>query len=219
VSRIIAALLALAAPAAALAFGGHDSVGCTGCHSLHAAVSKEILAVPPNPKYLDPKTKKPYTATTAFCLACHAEPAKGGHGYLPIAAHTSHPFGIEVINPKVAKVPPEFMKDGKFECTACHDPHPSNPYWKYVRADVGPKGDEIDAFCELCHPAKGELRTVRAKVFDSMDETKPPTLPPVRAPAARAPAAAPPAGAPEPATAPAAAPAKPPAPSKLLPRK
>jgi hypothetical protein len=173
VSRLVLAL-ALVTPAAALAAGGHDSVGCVGCHSIHTAKGDVIFAVAPNKTGLNPKTKQPYGGTTALCLGCHEESGKGGQGYAPIHANMSHPYGLATIDPKIAKVPPELLREGgRFECLGCHDPHPSNPNFKYLRVDTGAKGQSIDVFCGVCHPIKADASAVAAKavLFTSMDET------------------------------------------------
>jgi hypothetical protein len=84
----------------------------------------------------------------------------------------------------------------------CHDPHPSNPYYKYLRVDTA-KGSKMDAFCAVCHPIKADAATVNEKavLFTSMDETGNRVM---KAPAAKS--AAPAAG--EAPKAPAAAPTK-----------
>ncbi len=192
------AAVAAALPMSALAAGGHDSVGCTGCHAIHTAKDKIIFAVKANTQVVNPKTKQPYTGTTALCLACHEETSKGGQGYAPISSHMSHPYGLATVDPKVAKVPPELLREGgRFECMGCHDPHPSNPYYKYLRVDTA-KGSKIDAFCAVCHPVKADSAVAGEKVvlFTSMDETANRVL----APKASMPS--------EPAKTPAAAPAK-----------
>ena len=160
-------------PVSALASGGHDSIGCTGCHSIHTAKGDVIFAVSPNKQVVNPKTKQPYTGTTALCLGCHEESSKGGQGYAPVSGHLSHPYGLASVDPKVAKVPPELLREGgRFECMGCHDPHPSNPYYKYLRVDTA-KGSKMDAFCAVCHPIKADTATVNEKavLFTSMDET------------------------------------------------
>jgi len=184
VKIILPLIVAMLVPFAARAAGGHDSVGCSGCHSLHAAKGENIFAVGPNTKYLNPKTKQPYTGTTALCLACHQDTDKGGQGYAPVAQHMSHPFGIGSVNPKVAKVPSELLKEGRFECMGCHDPHPSNPNFKYLRVDVGAKGQNIDKFCGVCHATKSEATAQNVAIFDSMDERRAPSAPAPKAPAA-----------------------------------
>ncbi|HTN52959.1 MAG TPA: cytochrome c3 family protein [Anaeromyxobacter sp.] len=173
------AVLASSLPFAALAAGGHDSVGCTGCHSIHTAKGEIIFAVAANKQVLNPKTKTPYTGTTALCLGCHADSKEGGQGYAPISGHMSHPYGLSSVNPKVAKVPAELLREGgRFECLGCHDPHPSNPYYKYLRVDTA-KGSKIDAFCAVCHPIKAEAgAAANAVLFTSMDETGNRTLAP-----------------------------------------
>ncbi|HEX8909251.1 MAG TPA: cytochrome c3 family protein [Anaeromyxobacteraceae bacterium] len=169
VRKLAIALITLA-PAAALAAGGHDAVGCGGCHSLHAAKGELIFAVQPNTKYLNPKTKQPYGGSTGLCLACHQDTDKGGQGFAPISQHASHPFGISSVNPKVAKVPPELLRDGRFECIGCHDPHPSNPNYKYLRVDTK-GGKDMDAFCAACHAMKADgAAAQKATFFSSMDE-------------------------------------------------
>jgi predicted CXXCH cytochrome family protein len=189
VRRLALAAVALA-PLTAFAAGGHDAVGCTGCHSLHSAKGQIIFAVQPNTKYLNPKTKQPYAGTTALCLACHQDPDKGGQGFAPVSQHVSHPFGLDRVNPKVAKVPGELLRDGRFECIGCHDPHPSNPYYKYLRVDTN-GGKNIDKFCAACHAMKAEAGAGNAiTFFTSMDEQGIHAMPAAPAPA-KAPAAAP----------------------------
>jgi predicted CXXCH cytochrome family protein len=186
--RTLALALLASAPAAALAAGGHDAVGCGGCHAIHTAKGEIIFAVAPNKASLNPKTKQPYTGTTALCLGCHEESSKGGQGYAPISGHMSHPYGLASVNPKVAKVPAELLRDGRFECIGCHDPHPSNPYYKYLRVDTA-KGSKMDAFCAVCHPVKADssLANEKPAFFTSMDETGNRVL---AAPAAKSSAAA-----------------------------
>lgn len=197
-TRLLIAI-ALIAPATAFAAGAHDSVGCAGCHSIHTAKGDVIFAVAPNKTGVNPKTKQPFSGTTALCLGCHEDSGKGGQGYAPIHANMSHPYGLTTVDPKIAKVPAELLREGgKFECLGCHDPHPSNPNYKYLRVDTGAKGQSMDAFCAVCHPIKADAGLVanKAALFTSMDET-----------GNRVMKAAPAAGA-KPAAVPAAAPAK-----------
>ncbi len=194
------ALAVLAAlPLSALAAGGHDAVGCTGCHSIHTAKGAIIFAVGPNKQVVNPKTKQPYTGTTALCLGCHEDSSKGGQGYAPISSHMSHPYGLTSVDPKIAKVPGELLREGgRFECLGCHDPHPSNPYYKYLRVDTA-KGSKMDAFCAMCHPIKADSAAQeKVVVFTSMDETSNRVLAPKTAAAkeGKAPEAAPKAAAP-----------------------
>jgi predicted CXXCH cytochrome family protein len=175
VSRLTLVLsLAVVTPLTALASGGHDSVGCVGCHSIHAAKGDVIFAVAPNKSGLNPKTKQAFSGTTALCLGCHEDSGKGGQGYAPVHANLSHPYGLATIDPKIAKVPGELLRSGgRFECLGCHDPHPSNPNYKYLRVDTGAKGQNMDGFCAVCHPIKADASAVatKAALFTSNDET------------------------------------------------
>ncbi len=182
----LAAALALAAPSATLAAGGHDSVGCTGCHSLHAAQAGELIfALSPNAKALNPKTKEPYGGTSALCLACHADASQGGKGYAPVSGHLSHPFALPSVNPRLARVPDDLLRGGRFECVACHDPHPSNPNASYLRVSFGDK-PSIGTFCGVCHPRQADPTARKPAIFSSMDESAGrPAAPAPDAPAAR----------------------------------
>jgi predicted CXXCH cytochrome family protein len=143
---LLAVVGVLLLPLAARAAGGHDKVGCNGCHA-----KKEVMAG--NKKLLDPATHQPYAGPTGVCLACHETAEAGGKGYLPVSQQHSHPFALGTVNPKRAKVSAELMAKG-FGCMSCHDPHPSNTNFKYLRTNVGKTGDRMDAFCGTCHPAK-----------------------------------------------------------------
>lgn len=160
----------LIVPNMTYAAGKHDGLNCTGCHGIHDAKGDIIFAVEPNKKAINPRTKKPNTGVTALCLGCHETPENGGMGVLPVSAKHSHPFGIAP-NPKVAIVPPQFLRDGKLECVGCHDPHPSNPNYKYLRVDTK-DGAEMQKFCAICHPAKADVKLSTIKIFNSMDERK-----------------------------------------------
>ncbi|ABS27151.1 cytochrome c3 family protein [Anaeromyxobacter sp. Fw109-5] len=170
-ARILVLSLAAALPLSALAAGGHDGVGCAGCHAIHTAKGEIIFAVGPNKVAQNPRTKSAYTASTALCLGCHEESSKGGQGYAPVAGHMSHPYGLASVNSKVANVPADLLRNGRFECVGCHDPHPSNPNHKYLRVDTA-KGQNMDAFCGVCHSVKADPSVVskKAAVFTSMDQ-------------------------------------------------
>lgn len=169
---LLIALFVFLVPVIVFAAGAHDGLECTGCHALHTAKeSSLIFAVDANKKDVNPKTKQPYGGITALCLGCHDAPEKGGQGIKPIEGHMSHPYGISSINPKVARVPAELLRDGKFECISCHDPHPSNPNYKYLRIDTA-NGAKMNIFCAACHPMKADPKSAAAKsrLFSSMDE-------------------------------------------------
>jgi predicted CXXCH cytochrome family protein len=167
-SVVLAILLVV--PAMAYSAGRHEGLECTGCHGVHDAKGAIISAVDLNTKVLNPETGKPYSTTTAMCLGCHETVENGGMGILPVSSAMSHPFGVTA-NPKVANVPAKFLRDGRLECVGCHDPHPSNPNYKYLRVDTK-GGAEMQKFCAVCHASKADVKAAEVKVFDSMDETK-----------------------------------------------
>ncbi|BDG05205.1 cytochrome c3 family protein [Anaeromyxobacter oryzae] len=167
--RIVALALALALPSAALATGGHDAVGCEGCHSMHTARGELIFALPPNTTVVDPRTDKPLGVLSALCLSCHAEAAEGGRGVAPVSHHLGHPFSLGKVNPRLAKVPPELLRGGRFECVGCHDPHPSNPNYRYLRIAVS-RTPTLSELCSVCHPRKADPDTRATPLFSSMDE-------------------------------------------------
>jgi predicted CXXCH cytochrome family protein len=170
VFRIVAiVILTLSVPAVGFAAGAHDLLNCVGCHGIHDAKGDIIFAVEPNKKSINPRTKQPFTGVTALCLGCHEDIEKGGMGILVISSKHSHPFGVSP-NPKVATVPGVFLRGGQLECVGCHDPHPSNPNYKYLRVDTA-KGANIQNFCAMCHGSKTDAKVAKGvKIFNSMDE-------------------------------------------------
>lgn len=158
-------------PVFVFASGGHDGLTCTGCHALHTAKETQLIfAVDANKKDVNPKNKQAYTGITALCLGCHDTPEKGGQGIKPISGHMSHPYGLASVNPKVARVPNSLLRDGGFECISCHDPHPSNTNYKYLKTDTA-NGAKMETFCAVCHPMKADPKSAaKLNVFSSMDE-------------------------------------------------
>ena len=159
----------------AFAAGAHDGMQCTGCHNIHYSKGPILFQVAPNLKAMPQGSETTANTRAQLCLGCHSDADKGGMGILPISAHTTHPFGRRV-NPKVAKVPAALLRDGIMDCVSCHDPHPSNPNYKYLRVDTK-GGQEMAKFCDMCHPAKVDKSVNRdtLKVFNSMDERTGPT--------------------------------------------
>jgi len=170
-SMLFVTLLAL--PTGAMAAGAHEDLACVGCHGIHTAKAGEVIfAVAPNSLDVNPRTQKIYSGVTALCLGCHQSSDKGGDDILPIAGHMSHPFNITEINPKVAAVPTSLLREGSFECVSCHDPHPSNPNYRYLRVDTE-GGSSMSRFCSVCHSAKADPKNVNKEpLFSSMDQRK-----------------------------------------------
>lgn len=167
--RLALLVLAVATPALAVARGGHDGIGCAGCHSMHAARGEDLFALPPNTKLLDPRTDRPNLTKSALCLSCHADVSDGGRGLAPASRHFNHPFSVEKPNPRLAQVPPALLRDGRFECIGCHDPHPSNPNYRYLRIPVT-RSPTLVELCEVCHPRTAPAGARAASLFTSMDE-------------------------------------------------
>jgi predicted CXXCH cytochrome family protein len=143
----LAAMLLLVTPSSLLAYGSHDNE-CIECHGIHTAEGAALIGVEPyQPE--NPSTGTVVRDVSSLCLGCHSEQG----GVLEIYLMKSHPIGII---PKQAKVPAGNLSvDGALTCTSCHDPHPSNPNYMYLRGDIGGSGD-MGAFCAICHPGKRE---------------------------------------------------------------
>ena len=159
------------------AAGPHDGVTCLGCHSTHFAVDDKLLAVK-NTKMKNPLTKKAFNELVAKnCLGCHELTEFGGSGIRPVHMHTSHPIGM-IPNPKIANVPKNLLTEGKLDCTSCHEAHPSNKNFMYLRINVGADGSDIQKLCAVCHDAKADYATLGIKkvedikIFSAMDQEK-----------------------------------------------
>lgn len=174
-SAILASVSLLSA--SLFAAGPHGDITCLGCHSTHFAVDDKIFAVK-NTKMKNPLTKKAFEKLVAKnCLGCHELTEFGGAGIRPAHLHTSHPIGM-VPNPKIAKVPKNLLRDGKLDCISCHEAHPSNKNFMYLRADVGAEGDNVQKLCVVCHDSKVDLASIGVKkvqdikIFSAMDQEK-----------------------------------------------
>jgi nitrate reductase cytochrome c-type subunit len=134
----------------ALAFGPHDN-NCVECHSLHYAKGAAIIGV--DPVVTDnPATEAKTFGDVSLCLGCHND----DEGIMPILLTTTHPVGMK---PNKVVVPAGLLReDGTLGCTSCHDPHPSNPNYQYLRIDGGSiaKSGELGKFCAICHPKKAD---------------------------------------------------------------
>jgi hypothetical protein len=172
VVRVVLLVLAVALPSASFAVGGHEAVGCAGCHSTHTARGAALFAVPPNTTLLDPRTGKPNETISALCLSCHADREDGGGDIAPVSGHFNHPFSLAKVNPRLARVPAELLRGGRFECIGCHDPHPSNPNYRYLRIAVT-RSPTFSELCSVCHPRKADRASPATSLFNSMDERAP----------------------------------------------
>ena len=90
-------------------------------------------------------TNQPLEGVDSMCMGCHS----GVEGP-EIAIMATHPVGTI---PVKVNVPEDLLRDGKIICMGCHEPHPSNTNYKYLRADTN-EGADMGAFCGLCHGEK-----------------------------------------------------------------
>ncbi len=131
--------------------GPHDD--CTLCHGVHSGQGPVILTEAPNYTTINPKTGKPMKRIGALCLACHAEEPDGA-GYRPVDLNHTHPVGFrpdptKVVLPAESRGFPGEEED--LTCNGCHNQHPSNTNYMYLRWPSDDGGD-LSKFCVHCHP-------------------------------------------------------------------
>jgi predicted CXXCH cytochrome family protein len=127
---------------------------CTLCHSVHNGHREILFTEIPNRTTINPRTGKPMKRIASYCLACHAaEP--DGTGYLVVDLRQSHPVGIKPKKVKLADHLKGFPgEEEDITCTSCHDHHPRNKNFKYLRWSV--KGTYyLNTMCQQCHPEMG----------------------------------------------------------------
>ncbi len=173
---VLAASVAVLVGGVGYATGPHQDLDCLGCHDPHYAKAEKLFKVK-NDVLINPRTGTKIDHTSALCLGCHNIHQFGGGDVKPIHLHMTHPVNI-VPNPKIAKVPDQLLRDGMLQCVSCHDPHPSNPNWKYLRVD-STGGAKVGQFCLACHPAKADtsfygIAQADIDFFSSMNEDKGP---------------------------------------------
>ena len=128
------------------ALAQHDE-NCGDCHNLHDAKAPFSMTVKADTSVDNPYTNKKTSGQVSLCLGCH-----NGSGGPEIDLKSIHPVGMKP-NPKKVKVDTTLLsKTGIFQCSSCHDFHPSNKNYKYLRVDV--EEDNIGYFCALCHSSK-----------------------------------------------------------------
>jgi len=174
---IALAFIMAIAPSILSAAGPHDGITCLGCHSTHFAVDDKIFAVK-NTKMKNPLNRESFDKLTAKnCLGCHELAEFGGAGIRPVHMHTTHPIGMKP-NPKIASVPSNMLKNGMLDCVSCHEAHPSNKNFMYLRVNTGADGSNIQKLCAACHDAKVDFDSVGIKkvndikIFSAMNQEK-----------------------------------------------
>jgi len=167
-----AVLATLFASTQLFAYGPHEGLDCLGCHDPHYAKAMKLFKVN-NPSHPNPRTGKNVDGVSALCLGCHNLGETGGTGVKPVYLHMTHPVNVKP-NSKIAKMPETLARDGMIQCVSCHDPHPSNNQWRYLRVDTK-NGANVGEFCMTCHPAKADTTFYKTevkdiKIFSSMNE-------------------------------------------------
>lgn len=137
----------------AFAAGAHD-MNCVECHNPHFAKGDYIIGVQPG-AFDNPSTTRLGSVSNgidALCLGCHNEE----EGIIPIHLGSTHPTGVE---PTYVTVPSQLLRNNKFTCISCHNPHPSNTNYKYLIAPTS-GGMNMGNFCAVCHPEQSDPEVV-----------------------------------------------------------
>lgn len=75
-------------------------------------------------------------------------------GFMIIDLHETHPVGIV---PKTVVLPQEsrgyYRQENQLTCLGCHNHHPNNPNYKYLRWPTN-NGEDMNSFCNHCHGNK-----------------------------------------------------------------
>lgn len=126
------------APAAALAEKHSD---CDSCH-VNAGEEDYTLVTKSDDSSINLFTGKPFGRSDALCMACHQQ----------FEAESIHPVGIV---PTRYTLPAESMgfagQENEISCFSCHDPHPENKNYMYLRWPAE-GGINISKFCVAkCH--------------------------------------------------------------------
>jgi tetratricopeptide (TPR) repeat protein len=106
--------------------------------SLHRFIEQETTRI-------NPFTDQPFGRIDAICTSCHN------------ALHLAHPVGI-IPDPQKVTLPPEAIgfkgEEDRLTCMSCHDWHPTNTSYKYLRWAVADE-EELSRFCLNCHTEQG----------------------------------------------------------------
>lgn len=154
----------LTLPANTNAGEGHEE--CSLCHGVHTSKGLRLFPKEFNTKTINPNTSKHLGKIDSLCMACHASKPQG-EGIRALDLSRKHYFGGKIY---VMKIPDSAkgFKGGEdlFTCLACHDPHPSNENYCYLRTQKDVKISKrkyLEKFCLWCHP---KLKSLLEKKFD-----------------------------------------------------
>jgi predicted CXXCH cytochrome family protein len=153
--------------------GAHPRQLCLPCHTPHIPRSSAPLlddrpaATQPAPLYRDVGAE--LDSTSLLCLGCHdgvIAPATDARSDAPRATHqlgsrkldmgslASHPVGVKypAADPRYNSIPAVTadgrvrLRDGRVQCTSCHDPHNTERHPKMLV-----KSNENGQLCLSCH--------------------------------------------------------------------
>lgn len=124
----------------------HDE-NCSDCHNLHDAKAPFSMAIKSDTTISNPYTNEKISGQSAICMGCH-----NGSAGPEININKTHPVGMRPNPARVTVDTAILSPTGIFECGSCHDFHPSNTKYKYLRVDV--QKENIGLFCALCHSSK-----------------------------------------------------------------
>ena len=115
--RILVVTLAAALPLSAFAAGGHGAAApaatpFTQRRGAHLRGGAEQGGAEPAHQV------RLHGLDHALCLSCHEESLEGRPGLAPVAGHMSHPYGLASVNSKVANVPADLLRGGRFDASA-----------------------------------------------------------------------------------------------------
>ena len=130
--------------------GGHKP--CSLCHEMEANKAKKIK-IKPDTESINPFTGEKYGPVDGICVRCH-----------PTFTHNEgHPMGIR---PEKVKIPKGWMgykgQEKELTCLACHNPHPDQTKYKFLRELVADK-DGIQKLCNRCHIKEAPRPDSRAR--------------------------------------------------------
>jgi tetratricopeptide (TPR) repeat protein len=134
------------------------------CGMCHLDVERGILHrfIEQETDRINPFTGKPFGRVEAICTTCHT------------SLHLAHPVGI-IPDPKKVTLPPEAIgfkgEEDRLTCMSCHDWHPTNTSYKYLRWQVE-SAEETGRFCLHCHEEKGLVDRKLVKAFKLRQDIK-----------------------------------------------
>ena len=147
-------LFCTAWPKFSIAGEGHEE--CSICHGVHTAKEFRLFPMGLNTKIINPNTKKKLGELDALCMRCHATKPEG-EGIRVLDLAKKHYFGGKATIVKLPLASRQFLKgqEDLLTCLGCHDPHPANTNYCYLRTEKGINifdKKDIKKFCQWCHP-------------------------------------------------------------------